>query len=102
MYFSARKKEIIKITKPGRLDWRKTEIQSSLPVILLNTISVTDIGIANYLQIWDLEFLDQWVRQHADDAKALGKPLLVEEFGKQVFCRLRTTPRMQTRSRLMH
>ena len=35
-------------------------------------------------QIWDLEFLDQWVRQHAEDAKALGKPLLVEEFGKQV------------------
>ena len=24
------------------------------------------------------------MRQHADDAKAMGKPLLVEEFGKQV------------------
>ena len=34
--------------------------------------------------MWDLEFLDQWLRQHAADAKALGKPLLVEEFGKQV------------------
>lgn len=36
-------------------------------------------------QVWDLEFIDQWIRQHADDAKALGKPLLVEEFGKQVW-----------------
>lgn len=36
------------------------------------------------MQIWDLEFLDQWIRQHAEDAKAMGKPLLVEEFGKQV------------------
>ena len=34
--------------------------------------------------MWDLAFLDQWIRQHAADAKALGKPLLVEEFGKQV------------------
>lgn len=35
-------------------------------------------------EIWDLDFLDQWIRQHVADAKALGKPLLIEEFGKQV------------------
>lgn len=34
-------------------------------------------------EIWDPEFLDLWIQQHVKDASAMGKPLLVEEFGKQ-------------------
>ena len=34
-------------------------------------------------EIWDPEFLDRWIQQHVKDAIAMGKPLLVEEFGKQ-------------------
>lgn len=37
-------------------------------------------------EIWDPEFLDSWIQQHLKDATGLGKPLLVEEFGKQASC----------------
>ena len=36
------------------------------------------------LQTWELEFLEAWIKQHAADAAALGKPFMVEEFGKEV------------------
>lgn len=36
------------------------------------------------LQTWDLSFLLKWIEVHAADAAAMGKPLIVEEFGKQV------------------
>ncbi len=29
-----------------------------------------------------VDFVKNWIRQHVVDAQALGKPLLVEEFGK--------------------
>ena len=35
-------------------------------------------------QTWDLTFLTRWIQVHAEDAAAMGKPLLIEEFGKQV------------------
>ena len=35
-------------------------------------------------QTWDLTFLTKWIQIHAEDAAAMGKPLIVEEFGKQV------------------
>lgn len=36
------------------------------------------------MQTWDLTFLTKWIKVHAEDAAAMGKPLIVEEFGKQV------------------
>lgn len=30
------------------------------------------------------DFIDKWVAQRAKDASALGKPLVIEEFGKQL------------------
>ncbi|KAK9861966.1 hypothetical protein WJX84_012076 [Apatococcus fuscideae] len=33
---------------------------------------------------WDLAFLDTWILEHAADARAMGKPFMIEEFGKQV------------------
>ncbi|KAK9814994.1 hypothetical protein WJX73_004261 [Symbiochloris irregularis] len=35
-------------------------------------------------ETWDLNFLHKWIQVHAEDAAAMGKPLIVEEFGKQV------------------
>lgn len=32
----------------------------------------------------DTKFLTQWVQNHMADAKAMGKPLVLEEFGKNV------------------
>ena len=31
-----------------------------------------------------LDYTKSWLQAHLDDAKALGKPLLVEEFGKAI------------------
>ena len=36
------------------------------------------------LQTWDLDFVERWIKEHAADAARLGKPLLIEEFGKEV------------------
>ena len=36
------------------------------------------------MQTWDLDFLEIWIKQHAADAAALGKPFMIEEFGKEV------------------
>lgn len=36
------------------------------------------------LQTWDVDFLETWIKQHAADAKAMGKPFMIEEFGKEV------------------
>lgn len=32
----------------------------------------------------DMEFLASWTKTHMEDAKALGKPLIIEEFGKEL------------------
>ena len=31
-----------------------------------------------------MEFLEIWIKQHAADAAAMGKPFMIEEFGKEV------------------
>lgn len=36
------------------------------------------------MQTWDLDFVERWIKEHAADAAHLGKPLLIEEFGKEV------------------
>ncbi len=36
------------------------------------------------LQTWDVDFLESWIKQHAADAAAMGKPFMIEEFGKEV------------------
>ena len=36
------------------------------------------------LQTYNITFLTQWINHHSAAAAALGKPLIVEEFGKQV------------------
>ena len=36
------------------------------------------------LQTWNVDFLEAWIKQHAADAAALGKPFMIEEFGKEV------------------
>lgn len=36
------------------------------------------------VQTWDVDFLERWIKQHAADAKAMGKPFMIEEFGKEV------------------
>ena len=36
------------------------------------------------LQTWDVDFLESWIQQHAADAAAMGKPFMIEEFGKEV------------------
>ncbi|KAL3155965.1 hypothetical protein ABBQ32_012960 [Trebouxia sp. C0010 RCD-2024] len=35
-------------------------------------------------ETWDVDFLETWIKQHAADAKAMGKPFMIEEFGKEV------------------
>nr|QOL01199.1 putative extracellular protein TR9_011a [Trebouxia lynnae] len=35
-------------------------------------------------ETWDVDFLEAWIKQHAADAKAMGKPFMIEEFGKEV------------------
>lgn len=37
---------------------------------------------ARLFQDKSLDFVRRWIRQHAEDAAAAGKPLLLEEFGK--------------------
>ena len=36
------------------------------------------------MQTWDVDFLESWIKQHAADAAAMGKPFMIEEFGKEV------------------
>ena len=31
-----------------------------------------------------MDFLEAWIKQHAADAAAMGKPFMIEEFGKEV------------------
>lgn len=40
------------------------------------------------MQTWDVDFLEKWIKQHAADAKAMGKPFMIEEFGKEVHLEL--------------
>ncbi|DBB03621.1 TPA: hypothetical protein ACH3X3_010954 [Trebouxia sp. C0006] len=35
-------------------------------------------------ETWDVDFLESWIKQHAADAAAMGKPFMIEEFGKEV------------------
>lgn len=41
-------------------------------------------GVCRALQTWDVDFLELWIQQHAADAAAMGKPFIIEEFGKEV------------------
>ncbi len=36
------------------------------------------------MQDLDLDFLESWIVEHGNEAKQMNKPLMVEEFGKQV------------------
>ncbi|CAD7704663.1 unnamed protein product [Ostreobium quekettii] len=52
-----------------------------------NITAVDYASIHNWPDNWaaqTIEFQDQWVREHIADSIALGKPLVVEEFGKAV------------------
>lgn len=37
-----------------------------------------------WLQTYNVTFLTTWIKDHVAAATALGKPIIVEEFGKQV------------------
>ena len=43
------------------------------------------------LQTYNITFLTTWIKDHVAAAAALGKPLIVEEFGKQARHSLRCT-----------
>ena len=56
---------------------------------LIKVISATMVSecphpILCVLQTWNVDFLEAWIKQHAADAAALGKPFMIEEFGKEV------------------
>eukprot|EP01023_Acetabularia_acetabulum_P038335 TRINITY_DN366_c0_g1_i10.p1 TRINITY_DN366_c0_g1~~TRINITY_DN366_c0_g1_i10.p1 ORF type:complete len:573 (+),score=105.93 TRINITY_DN366_c0_g1_i10:115-1833(+) len=46
----------------------------------------THIWVDNWGITYDMQgFFSKWIEEHANDARALNKPLLIEEFGKESF-----------------
>lgn len=53
-------------------------MSASVSVLLLHLQMNSTFGVDA------TDFIDKWVAQRARDASALGKPLVMEEFGKQL------------------
>ena len=62
----------------GRLAARYSAMSASPDVRLLHLQMNSTFGVDA------TDFIDKWVAQRARDASALGKPLVIEEFGKQL------------------
>jgi len=55
-----------------------------IKVSILNHNCTLKLQSLCVLQTWDVDFLESWIQQHAADAAAMGKPFMIEEFGKEV------------------
>ena len=55
-----------------------------IKVSILNHTYIPKLQSLCVLQTWDVDFLESWIQQHAADAAAMGKPFMIEEFGKEV------------------